>query len=96
MPPDWTNDSAQRTDVLFLWDEIDNPAIVDKIVINPAIENILYIGGALVWNIGSANVRRGAGVKLIKTEFYQHMSARNINTVRKLATLMDAVAETAE
>ena len=88
IPASWTNDSEQKTDVLFLWDEIDSKDILEKIVINPKIENARYIAGALVWNIGRENVTKGGSVKLIKTDFYQHMTARNINTVRKLQTLM--------
>lgn len=89
VPTDWTNDEKQKTDVLFLWEEIDNSDIIKKIVINPAIENVLYVKGALVWNIGRENVTKGGGVKLIKTGFYRHMTARNINTVRKLYELMN-------
>jgi uncharacterized protein (DUF1697 family) len=88
IPARWTNDSQQKTDVLFLWDEIDSADILDKVVINPEIENARYIAGALVWNIGRENVTKGGGVKLIKTDFYRHMTARNINTVRKLYDLM--------
>lgn len=89
IPADWTNDTKQKTDVLFLWDEIDDGDILNKIRINPEIENVLYIDGALVWNIGRENVTRGGGIKLIKSEFYKHMTARNINTVRKLNELMN-------
>lgn len=89
IPEDWANDKQQKTDVLFLWDEINDDDILNKIKINPDIENVLYIDGALVWNIGRENVTRGGGIKLIKTEFYKHMTARNINTVRKLNELMN-------
>lgn len=89
VPADWANDKEQKTDVLFLWDEIDDGDILNKIRINPQIENVLYVDGALVWNIGRENVTRGGGIKLIKSEFYKHMTARNINTVRKLNELMN-------
>jgi uncharacterized protein (DUF1697 family) len=88
IPKDWTNDKQQKTDVMFLWDEIDDEDILNKVKINPDIEKALYIDGALIWNIGRENVTRGGGVKLIKTDFYKHMTARNINTVRKLNELM--------
>jgi uncharacterized protein (DUF1697 family) len=91
IPKNWTNDTAQKTDVLFLWDEIDNPDIMDKIVVNPQIEHARYIDGALVWNIGRENVVRGGAIKLIKTDLYGHMTIRNINTVRKLGALMESV-----
>lgn len=91
IPSAWTNDIRQKTDVLFLWDEIDNAAILSKIIINPALENVRYISGALIWNIGRQNVTKGNGVKLVKTDFYQYMTVRNINTVRKLYKLMISI-----
>jgi uncharacterized protein (DUF1697 family) len=91
IPAGWTNDKQQKTDVLFLWDEIDNKDILDKVVINSAIENVRYIAGTLVWNIERENVARGGGIKLIKTNLYRHVTARNINTVRKLRELMSNI-----
>lgn len=91
IPEAWTNDSQLKTDVMFLWKEINGPDILQKVVIKPDIEKVIYIYGALVWNIGRQNVARGGGLKLIKTELYKQMTVRNINTVRKLNQLMDAV-----
>lgn len=88
VPSNWTNDKEQKTDVMFLWDEINNSDIIKKVKINPEIENTLYIDGALVWNIGRENVTRGGGIKLIKTDLYKKMTVRNINTVRKLYGLL--------
>ena len=90
VPASWANDTAQKTDVLFLWDEINDKSIFTKVKINPAIERVRYVGGALVWNIGRENVTRGGGIKLIGTDVYRHLTARNINTVRKLYELMQA------
>jgi uncharacterized protein (DUF1697 family) len=88
IPADWTNDKSQRTDVMFLWDKINRPEIVNSINFNPDLENFLFVDGAVVWNVGRENVMRGSGVKLIKTDLYKHMTIRNINTVRKLYQLM--------
>ncbi len=88
IPDSWTNDTVQRTDVLFLWKELDDETILQKIQIKPDIEQVLYLDGALVWNIGRENVMRGGGLKLIKTDLYKHMTIRNINTVRKLHELL--------
>lgn len=93
IPQDWMNNSEMRTDVLFLWEEIDSPHILQHIDINPAIENLLYEHGALIWNIAREHVTKGAGVKLIKTDLYKKMTERNINTVRKLLSLMQEVQE---
>ena len=88
IPASWTNDTEQKTDVLFLWDEIDNKNILDRLRINPDIETARYIAGALVWNVGRENISRGGAIKIIGTDFYKHMTIRNINTVRKLNQLM--------
>lgn len=88
VPKNWTNDAEQKTDVLFLWPEIDNRNILQKIVINPDIERVLYESGALVWNIDRKNVTKGNGIKLVKSDIYPKMTARNINTVRKIYDLM--------
>lgn len=84
VPNDWTNDVRLRTDIMFLWDSIDDATILQKIVINPAIENVMYLPGALVWNIARENVTKGYGVKLVKSDIYKQMTIRNINTVRAL------------
>jgi uncharacterized protein (DUF1697 family) len=88
IPAGWTNDKQQKTDVMFLWEDIDDKGILERVIINPKIERILYLSGALVWNIGRENVAKGGGVKLIKTDLYRQMTVRNINTVRKLHQLL--------
>ncbi|MEK7594583.1 MAG: DUF1697 domain-containing protein [Patescibacteria group bacterium] len=93
IPLDWTNDTVRRTDVMFLWDKFDNADAVNMVAIKPEIETIRYIEGALVWNIGRENVRRGAAAKLIGSDIYKHMTIRNINTVRKLYELMKPLAD---
>lgn len=88
IPADWTNDVEQKTDVLFLWNEIDNPGILKQIANDPELERVLFVAGALVWNVARENVTRGNGMKLVKSDFYQLMTVRNINTVRKLNELL--------
>lgn len=87
LPKDWLNNSQMKCDVMFLWDEIDNPNIMQKIAINQEIEDVLYLPGILIWRIDRQHVTRGGGIKLIKTDLYKYMTVRNCNTVRKLAEL---------
>lgn len=87
IPPEWTNDQLRKTDVMFLWEDIDDPGIVDKVAYNPEIEHVLYTHHALVWSIGRSDVTRGGAIKLIKTDVYKNMTIRNINTLRKLNEL---------
>lgn len=88
IPTSWVNDRTQRTDVLFLWPDIDKPNVLMSIDYKPEIEQMLYVPGAVVWNIDRANVTRGSAVKLIGTSIYKKMTARNINTLRKIYLLM--------
>lgn len=88
VPDSWTNDQDQRTDVLLLWNEVDRPSIVDDLAHKPDIENVIYVPGAVIWNIARQDVTRGNLAKLIGTSLYKKMTIRNINTVRKLSQLM--------
>lgn len=90
IPVDWTNGAEQKTDVMFLWEEVDSPDALSQLVIKPEIERVQYLPGAIIWNIDRENVARGSGVKIIGTDLYKHMTMRNINTVRKLHQLMQA------
>lgn len=88
MPIEWTNNAEQKTDVLFLWPEVDQPNIVDLIEFKPEFEKVIYVPGALVWNIARKDASRGSSAKLISSNLYMQMTIRNINTVRKLFILM--------
>jgi uncharacterized protein (DUF1697 family) len=92
IPANWTNDGQAKTDVLFLWDAIDDATIIDKIIHDPAIENVLYLPGVLVWNIARQHATRGNTAKLVTNSLYASMTVRNINTVRKLNVLMSQLA----
>ena len=91
IPNSWTNDSDQKTDVMFLWDEINSPEIINSIAVKPDIETIKYTNGVLLWNIARKNVTKGGVIKLNKSELYKKMTIRNVNTVRKLLELMKSV-----
>lgn len=88
IPREYENNSEQKTDILFLWDEFDSPDSIDLIKTYPDIDNLHYISGAIVWNISKSNYSKSGMHKFIDSPVYKHMTARNINTVRKLAELM--------
>lgn len=92
-PGGWTNDTEQRTDVMFLWDEVNDKNIMKKVVINPKLENVYYVYGAIIWNTLRINVTKGNGIKLIKSDVYKKMTIRNINTVRKIHTLLTSMTD---
>lgn len=79
----WQNDTEQRTDVLFLWDEYHSKKSLDLIA-TTEVDRLVYIEGAIVWNVKRSDVNKSGMKKFIGTKIYKNMTARNINTVRKL------------
>jgi uncharacterized protein (DUF1697 family) len=88
IPQSWTNDGVQKTDIIFLWADYDNKNSLKLIKQTKDIDNVIYFNGAIIWNIIVANYGRSGMNKFVGTELYKNMTARNVNTVRKLAELM--------
>ncbi len=94
IPLDWTNDAprpdktGQKSDVLYLFDEINKPSVLEKLGYNPKIETMHYVDGAVLANISRQNQSKGSLQKAIGTKLYSNMTVRNINTARKLAELV--------
>jgi len=90
LPASWVNDKDIKCDVMFLWKEIDNPAILKQLPFNKEIEDVKYVSGAVLWRIDRAHASKSRMFKIVKTQLYQSMTIRNPNTVRKLYKLMQA------
>jgi uncharacterized protein (DUF1697 family) len=96
IPAEWTNDtprpdkSGQKSDVLYLFDDINTPDILNKIGYKPDIETMIYVDGAVIANISRSNQLRGSLQKLIGTHPYSRMTVRNVNTARKLSDIIKA------
>lgn len=96
IPADWTNDapepdkSGQKSDVLYLFDELNTPDVLQKLGYKPDVETMIYVDGAVLTNITRANQMKGSLQKLIGNQLYTQMTVRNVNTARKLAELVAA------
>ncbi len=88
IPRDWTNDNEQKTDVLFLWPEVDNSNVLKKIRMNKDVDIVKYLSGAIVWNTKRSDVSKSGLILLVKNDLYKKVTVRNINTVRKIQNLM--------
>ena len=88
LPASWKNDQAMKCDVLFLWEDIDSPKIVDQLTIKPEIDNLQYIKGALLWRVDRENINKSGMMKIVGTDLYKKMTIRNCNTTRKIYELM--------
>lgn len=94
IPVDWTNDppkpdkSGQKSDVLYLFDELNTPDILETIGYRPDVEVMMYVNGAVLANVTRVNQSKYSLLKMMGTPHYKQMTIRNINTARKLAELV--------
>lgn len=94
IPSSWTNDppkpdkSGQKSDVLYLFSEIDTPDVLEKLGYKPDVETMIYVEGAVLANVTRLNQAKGSLQKMIGTPFYRKVTVRNIATAKKLAQLV--------
>lgn len=89
IPSSWQNDSIQRSDVAFLFPEIDTDKTLDELPIKKEYLDIRYIKGAIYWNIQRKDYNKSHLNKIIGHKLYQLMTIRNVNTVRYLANIKE-------
>jgi uncharacterized protein (DUF1697 family) len=88
VPEEWVHDSVERTDVWFLWDDFDTPAVVDGLSPRTGVDEVRYVAGAVVWRATGrlTSSRRG---NVAGTPLYKSITIRNINTVRRIHASME-------
>jgi uncharacterized protein (DUF1697 family) len=89
MPGEWANDDTTKCDVLFLWDEIDRPDILDKLEYDVEQEDVRYAPGAVIWCVPRKHATRSRLTKIVGTKLYRQMTIRNCNTARRLLSLLE-------
>lgn len=85
IPKDWQNDPTQRTDIAYLFPEIDSKKIIEELPFKKEFVDVRYTKGAIIWNIKKVNVNKSNLAKLISHKLYKSMTIRNVNTARFLA-----------
>jgi len=88
LPENWSNNEQMKSDVLFLWEEVDDASVLDKLPLKPGIGTLLYVPGAVMFSVDRADVNKSGLTKLIGTKLYGYMTLRNVNTLRKIHALM--------
>lgn len=92
LPKDWTNDDQMKSDVLFLWVEVDPETAADQL--NPrAVDRILNAPGAILWSVDRGDVTKTGLVKIIGTPLYRQITVRNVNSARKIHEIMGEKAQ---
>lgn len=87
IPTDWQNNDTHKTDVAYLFSEIDSEKTLDELPIKREFLDIRYTPGAIFWNIDRDNYNKSHLNKLISHKLYKLMTVRNVNTARYLAEL---------
>jgi uncharacterized protein (DUF1697 family) len=87
-PKTWINNDEYKTDILFLWDAYDTEDSINLITHNPKVDILIYVSGSIGWCIRRDHYRESGMSKFIGSPLYKNMTARNINTLRKLNALM--------
>ncbi|TKC18992.1 DUF1697 domain-containing protein [Robertmurraya kyonggiensis] len=88
IPDTWKNDNEMKSDVLFLWDEIDEESVLENVDIKPSIDTVKYVPGAILWSVEKKNVNKSGMSKIIGKKVYKQVTVRNVNTARKIYELM--------
>lgn len=87
IPTEWSNDAEQKTDVAYLFKEIDSEKVIDELPVNREKMDIRYTKGAIFWNVKRENYNASRLNKIIGNKLYKLMTVRNINTARFLGGL---------
>ncbi len=90
VPDHWVNDGTMKCDVAFLWEEYDRPEVVGELPAREGIDEVFYVPGAVVWKVERSNLTRSGLPRLVGGALYRGMTVRNINTVRRIAELMES------
>lgn len=88
IPESWSNDSQMKSDILFLWQDVDGEDVMDSLVIKPEIDRVSYVPGAILWSVDRGHVTKSGMMKIVGSALYRRVTVRNVNTVRKIAALL--------
>ncbi len=85
IPVEWQNNKEQKTDVAFLFPEVDSEETMDEINVKREYVDLIYVEGAIIWHIMKKDYNKSQLNKLVGQKLYQQMTVRNVNTARFLA-----------
>lgn len=92
LPNDWTNDDRAKSDVLFLWDEINDRSVLERLPVKAEVTACLYVPGAVLCSVSREHAARSGLNKLVGSRDYKFMTIRNVNTVRRIYAMMLAAS----
>lgn len=84
IPNDWENNVEMKSDILFLFDEVDTPTIVSEFKVQHELIEFNYVSGAVILKVTRENLVKSQLSKLAGQALYKRMTIRNVNTARKI------------
>ena len=87
IPADWVDDRVMRCYVILLWKDVDERKILGQLPSNPAIEDLRYTPGAVIWRLDRKNLGKSKLTRIVGTPLYKQLTMRSVNTIRKLNDL---------
>jgi hypothetical protein len=90
--PDWWEEDLARKDVLFIPNHFDKSLIIEFINNSQFYNEIVYIGrNAIFWGKydEAEYLKSTYHKKLIKQDFYKHITIRNGKTYEKIAEILE-------
>ncbi|KAB8125743.1 DUF1697 domain-containing protein [Gracilibacillus oryzae] len=93
IPNEWENDKTIKSDVLFLWEEVDKPTVMEELPIKQEFDQVIYISGAIIWSVKREFQSESGMLAIIGTKFYKQVTVRNVNTTRKVYDMMKGLAQ---
>ena len=93
LPVNWENNATMKSDVLFLWDGVDQKTLLEQIQPNPAIDTVKLVSGAILWTISRDELNKSRLKQIISLPLYKQITIRNVNTTRKIFELMNNLSE---
>lgn len=87
IPFHFENNSTFVGNVLFYYEDLDL-SLVDAIKFKPEYEEVVKLDCALIHGIRRVNHSKSQLLRLIGTNLYKKVTIRNVNTVRKLSSML--------
>ena len=87
----WKEQDDWRYNVMFLRHAVDSKDVVKQFGAKPDIEEVTYTPGTLLWSAPVATIASTTMQKLSAKPLFKEMTVRNLNTTRKLFSLMQAM-----
>jgi uncharacterized protein (DUF1697 family) len=88
IPPTWVNDDTAKSDVLYLFQDVDSPDVLDELPLVPDVDQARYTPGAVLWTVPRVLQSRSGMTSIIGTPLYRRLTVRNVRTARTLAAMV--------